>query len=324
MHSALHPAHATDQLLVDNTFAMFEAALVALAEGTEIIKGLSDEERMHSALHKSCREEEEAVCYTKRECDYDIYAIWRRFIEEESILRELSHRVESHFCAPDVNGTLQLFRDGAVVLFPPWLEQKPVPERIEVEYHVKHPECETKFVNLDDKTATCDAHQTNLENAACAHAHVVNQIRDEFSTAWDLAITAYQHVVNEVHCLEIDRWKEWRTLKTVECLLERTTERNGRPCDETTDEVVTEVASCERTQIDEGIDHLRIIYYVIPPTPPACPMPPWDDLVNPAVHPWDRYNVTLVATNVGDGYCSNYKELAHADSPEHFLALGLA
>ena len=93
--------------------------------------------------------EEEGVCYSKRECDYDIYAIWRRFIKEESILREYSDHVTSHFCAPDVNGTLQIFRDGAVVPFPPWLEQKPIVETVVVEYGIKHPECETKYVNLD-------------------------------------------------------------------------------------------------------------------------------------------------------------------------------
>jgi len=273
---AITDAHATDQVLVDHTFAMFETALVALEQGTEEIKRLSDEERLHSAAHKSCRDEEEGVCYTKRECDYDIYAIWRRFIEEETTLRELSARVETHFCAPDVNGTLQIFRDGAIVLFPPWIEQKPVVERIEVEYDVKHPECETKFVNLDEKTETCDAHQAALEGAACAHGRKVKQVREEFSISWQTAITTYQHVVDEVHCLEIDRWKEWRTLSTVQCLLDRTTERNGRPCDETTDEVVEEVTHCEQVQHDTDITHLMIVYYRIPVVPPYCFLTPWE------------------------------------------------
>merc|ERR1719329_1686271 len=186
---AITSAHSIDQTLVDNTFAMFEAALVALESGTELIKTLSDEERRHSELHKSCRAEEETVCYTKRECDYDLYAIWRHFIEEETLLRELSGHVETHFCAPDVNGTLRIFRNGAVALFPPWLEQKPVVEGVEVESHLKHPDCETKFITLDEKTAACDAHQA----------------REEFSISWDEAIASYQHVVDEVHCLELDR-----------------------------------------------------------------------------------------------------------------------
>jgi len=102
--------------------------------------------------------------------------------------------------------------------------------------------------------------------------------------AWAYAVDTYQRIVDEVHCLEIDRWKEWRTLSTVQCLLDRTTERNGRPCDETTDEVVTEVTQCEETQMTESIDHLRITYYVIPPFPDPCPTPPWT--IVPAIHPW--------------------------------------
>jgi len=273
---AITDSHATDQVLVDHTFAMFETALVALELGTEEIKTLSDEERRYSASHKLCRHEEESVCYTKRECDYSIYEIWRRFIEEETTLRQLSAQVETHFCAPDVNGTLQIFRDGAIVLFPPWIEQKPVVERIEVEYDVKHPECETKFVNLDEKTETCDAQQAALEAAACALGQKVKEVREEFSVSWQTAITTYQHVVDEVHCLEIDRWKEWRTLSTVQCLLDRTTERNGRPCDETTDEVVEEVTHCEQVQYDTNIDHLLIVYYRIPEVPPHCVLFPWE------------------------------------------------
>lgn len=70
----------------------------------------------------------------------------------------------------------------------------------------------------------------------------------------------------------------------MQCLLNRTTERNGRPCDETTDELTSELATCERIQVDESIDHLRINYRLVPPEPPLCAMPPWE--IVPAIHPW--------------------------------------
>jgi hypothetical protein len=35
-----------------------------------------------------------------------------------------------------------IFRDHSVTLFPPWLEQKPVVEHWELEYHEKVPQCE--------------------------------------------------------------------------------------------------------------------------------------------------------------------------------------
>jgi len=283
---AIENAHDADQQLIDTTFAMFEAALIELENANNRVKTAHDEERSHSSAHKTCRAQEGLACQGKIICDYELWAIWRRFVDEESTMREHSAEIRSHFCVEGANGTLWLFRDQAVVLFPPFIEQKPIVEHWELEYDLKRPTCETLFVALDDKTEECDAHQLHLERAACTHYNLVIEVRNVFATSWYYALQTYQRIMDEVHCLEIDRWKEWRTLITVECLLNRTTERNGRPCDETTDEVVTEVAQCERTQVDESINHLRIIYYVIPPMPPACPTPPWDDLVIPAVHPW--------------------------------------
>jgi len=177
-----------------------------------------------------------------------------------------------------------IFRDHSVTLFPPWLEQWPKVQEWEETYDDLVPHCEYLFEELDDKTAECDAIQMQLERAACTHGNIVQEVRNLFAESWAYAVYTYQRIVDEVHCLEIDRWKEWRTLSSVQCLLDRTTERNGRPCDESTDEIVTEVAACERIQVDESIDHLRIIYHVIPEYPIPCATPPWE--VIPAVHPW--------------------------------------
>merc|ERR1719183_786995 len=288
---AIINASETDQRLVDSTFTMFETALQELSDGNNRVKVAHDTERALSRSHMACRDadyggenSEEMFCDRKRRCDYELWEIWRRFVEEESEMRQLSLEIENHFCAEDANGTMWIFRDHSVTLFPPWLEQKPIVERWEVEYDDLRPHCEHLFIGLDDKTAECDAHQANLDAAACLHSNTVKYVRIQFAKAWYYAVLHYQRVVDEVHCLEIDRWKEWRTLASVQCLLDRTTERNGRPCDEYTDEIVTEVARCEEIQVTESIDHLRIVYHEIPPFPDDCASPPWD--VVPAIHPW--------------------------------------
>merc|ERR1719352_1940594 len=281
---AIINASASDQALVDSTYTMFETALQELSDGNNRVKAAHDQERALSAAHKTCRAQEEIDCHEKVECDYDLWRIWRRFVEEESELRQLSLEIENHFCAEDANGTMWIFRDHSVTLFPPWLEQKPIVERWEHEYDIKVPVCERFFEELDDKTAECDALQLQLERAACTHGNTVQEVRNLFAESWAYAVFTYQRIVNEVHCLEIDRWKEWRTLSSVQCLLDRTTERNGRPCDETTDEVVTIVTNCEATQMHESIEHLRIVYHVIPPFPDPCPTPPWEAI--PRIYPW--------------------------------------
>jgi len=274
---AIQDSHRVDQTLLDNTFTLFESALQNLEEENNDVKAAHDEERRLSQMHKTCRNDQERpICDSKRECDYDLHATWLHFIEQESELRQLSQEVENHFCVEDANGTLSLFRDRSVTLFPPWLEQKPIVEHWESEYDRKVPICEDLFNRLDDKTAECDALQAHLEAAACAHANMVLNVRIRFGTDWQYSVHAYQRVVDEVRCLEIDRWKEWRTLSTVQCLLERTNERNGRPCDEASDEITTEITDCEQHQADVDIDHLRITYHTIPDFPPQCAMPPWE------------------------------------------------
>jgi hypothetical protein len=189
-------------------------------------------------------------------------------------------------------------------------------EHWEEEYGDKVPICTNLFIVLDDKTAECDALQLQLDRAACTHANTVSEVRNAFATAWAYSVDTYQRIIDEVHCLEIDRWKEWRTRSSVQCLLDRTTERNGRPCDETTDEVVTEVTRCEETQVTESIDHLRITYYVIPPFPQPCPTPPWE--VVPAIYPWPGRCVPVPPQKPCDaGYLAQeYDDLWTPPQPE--------
>lgn len=55
-----------------------------------------------------------------------------------------------------------------------------------------------------------------------------------------------------------DRIREVHALKTIECLLERTAERNGRPCDENTGEAEHELAACEGVRRTTDIQNLTL------------------------------------------------------------------
>jgi len=252
---AVQDASNTDQDLIVQMFSYFEAALVELEQGTSETKTLYDEERLHSSNHKACRGREETACGHKQNCDYELYELWTTFSEQESIMRQLSTGVSSHFCAPDANGTLQIFREHSVSIFPPWIEQKPIVEHWEHLYDLKVPQCEEYFVDLDEETAQCDAYQTELEDSACQHAVKQHEVRSQFNVAWETATENYAQTVADVLALEADRWNEYKTLKTVECLLQATTAYNGRPCDETTvNSVQTDCESSrpQCTRIEHG------------------------------------------------------------------------
>merc|ERR1719161_1057113 len=170
---AIQDAHNADQLLINRTHGLFEIALHDLEQDNNLVAEKHDAERELSRRHKDCRDEEKIICDHKRECDYDLYDIWLRFVEEEYELRELSKQVEDHFCVEGANGTMWGFRDTSVTLFPPWRIQKPIVEQWEQTYHEKVPICENWYRRLDDKTEECNAIQLQLEQASCDHHNEV-------------------------------------------------------------------------------------------------------------------------------------------------------
>ena len=215
-------------------------------------------------------DEEALKCTAKITCDYDLYALWRIFLEEETDLRTIQTGILGHFCPSDANGTLQHFRDISVPHMQSFITQKPVVDLAVETYVVKVPQCKHRFTELDEQTAECDAHQTALEAAACSHAVEVRRVRTEFAAMWHAAWEAYEATMEEVHYLQLDRIEEHKTLSVVQCLLNRTTERNGRPCDETTNETATEITHCEEVRHTIDISWLILTYHEIPPVPPTC------------------------------------------------------
>jgi hypothetical protein len=304
----IEDSHSADQQLVTETHAMFAEALADFNTGKADIARLQAIEDGHRDDHKECRglltdsmetcehkelcgttegaqngwetwsaencATEHCACEIKRDCDYELWSIWKHFAWEETVLREKSREIENHFCVEGANGTVWTFRDHAVTQFPPWIAQKTVVEGWEAHYGEWMPTCQTRYLTMDATTAHCDAIQQTLEEASCTLANKVSEVRNRFAEHWQYASDTYQRLIEEVHCLEIDRWKEWRSLKTVECLLESTARRNGRPCEESTDEFYQESSECEHTQVTENIDHLRINYPRLPDPDPLPPVPP--------------------------------------------------
>ena len=267
---AIADASEADQRLLDQIYAMFEAALVELEAGTEDIFNLNLENRQHSTQHKECRDLEAMRCEEKRTCDYDLWDLWKVFVDEERELRSIQVEIDGHFCA-DKNGTLETFRAQSVVHFEEFFIQKPRVEVAEEGYDNKHPFCENHFEVLDDKTAECDAHQLTLEQSACQLADKVQRVQNQFDCAWTTALDLYEQTVIEVRILQQDRIQEYTTLSVVECLLNRTTERNGRPCEESTDEITTEITHCELHRTTVDTTWLELIYHIVGPCPAVCP-----------------------------------------------------
>ena len=167
-------------------------------------------------------------------------------MDEEREIREYERMFGGHFC--EGNGTLAVWRQEAHVRMNPiitfmdsWISDQ--------HYDAKVGECEVLFERLDDKTYECDALQTQLEAAACNHANKVREVRADFAAAWRGAVWEYNTYMEYVREQYEDRVQEVKALSVVQCLLDRTRARNGRPCEESTDEANTEITHCEQVRV---------------------------------------------------------------------------
>jgi len=267
---AIQDAHNVEQGLLRAHFAAFEEALVRLTQEVSEVHQLDQEEYEHHQQHFDSRVQEDVICGHKRECDYELYALWRTFIDEESDVRNIEnqiyHRSSGHFCAEDahgnyiMNGTTHEFRVESVPIMNEFTRQWPIVVQAEANYDLKVPVCEALFENLDRQTGIAESHQNLEESTACQHRLKVQQVRHDFDCAWSAAMYTYDLTEKESRLMMLDRIREYQTLTTVECLLDRTTERNGRPCDEHTDEVNTEITHCEEMRRGVDITFLELEY----------------------------------------------------------------
>jgi len=259
---AIQDAHRVEQALLREHFAAFETATAALAQGVSEIHELHEDRFERTGSHLTCRETEEQKCSHKQYCDYNLYFLWKSFIIEESGLRHIEnqiyHQNTGHFCAEDahgnfiMNGTTHEFRETSVPIMNDFTRQWPEVVAAVGAYGDLRPQCETKFTALDEQTAQCDAQQATLENVACQHRVRAKVVKDTFDCAWQNAYYTYDLTEKESRLMQIDRIREFQALSTVECLLQRTTERNGRPCDEHTNEIDAELTTCEEHR--RGVD----------------------------------------------------------------------
>jgi hypothetical protein len=267
----------SDQRFIDNLHSRFEEVRQQLASQNQEVFQLNAEEQTESGLHKACRDEEDVKCQGKRNCEMELYRKWTIWVTEEEDLKEIHTHISGHFCPPDANGTLHAFRVASVPWMQQYMAQKIVVDAAEADYDSHLPSCVTAHSELDHKSSVCNAHQTTLEQKACAHATKITEVLAAYYNDHAQALAAFNCAVEEIMQLERDRKREWITLQVVNCLLSRVHELNGRPCDSETGEVNEQIAFCEQGHYvdvcseEDGEPRLCLNYPPIPTCPPECP-----------------------------------------------------
>lgn len=261
-------------------WARFNAAIDTLKTANTVAHQRNEEERQASTNHKNCRAEEKIDCDEKRDCEMHLYSLWGTWVTEETELREVHAQIDGHFCVQDsngnyiMNGTLHSFRVQSVPYMESYLEKKEDCDTAETNYDNYVPTCNTKHNDLNQKSLDCNGMQTTLETKACNHATQVYTTLQNFHSTWQALHASYQGITDLVYRQTEDRLQEYRTLTIVQCLLNRTREFNGRPCDESTGSVDVQMAHCEEagnnTQICADRPLLCPTWQPPPPTPDNC------------------------------------------------------
>lgn len=266
-----------DQQWLTNEHARFATVITTLQTANLNINQRNSEERTASSTHQTCRAEEHAACVNKRDCEMELYDLWEDWVVEENELREVHAQIDGHFCVAGANGTLHTFRVNSVPYMQAYLEKKQDCDTAESNYDNKVPLCDATNLALDQKSNECNGALTGangLQGKACSLVKAIYDAQAAFHSEWSTLHASYQGVSDLVYNQTQDRYREFRTLKIVECLLGRTSQMNGRPCDEATDEATTVMTECESVGANLNIcteqPNLCITYTAPPSTPDPC------------------------------------------------------
>jgi len=271
---AIEHASRTQQAMVYDMHDQFQVHKNTLSASYHDVNRCQTQEDDASALHKECRDIEASRCIDKRECEgtgdtnlYDLWLAWE-FAEEE--LREVHSNLHGHFCPPDANGTLESFR----VRSKPWMEdymrKKEIVDTAERIYDDFVHNCVATHDGLNTRSSECNTLQIALEEKSCECAHTIRRVLTVFHPDYDAAISDYEAYLEVVRSEEEARHREFVTLQVVQCLLNRTLELDGVPCD-TADGVTDEVGHCEeRHSLNVCVEN-PVLCIDMPPPPPKPP-----------------------------------------------------
>jgi len=235
------------------------------------ITNLNDQQEEASVAHQECRSDEAVLCARHRRCEEQLIEKWREVVTEERIIREIHWQIDDEWCVappdeaplhapwtnllshefnwadispyPDLNvhdihgaDIIHGWRATSVTRFSAYIEQKPIVERVWTYYNEKLLECYDFEVRLEADSGECDEKQDTLNAASCVASTTIVEARANFANEWETQKNEYYAAEEVARVEEVDRWREWETLKIVQCLLQHihstveTSINTGAPC----------------------------------------------------------------------------------------------
>jgi len=295
-------AHDVDQQRIYTEHAKFGSYLRDLALKNAAVATLRDADTKLSDEHLKCRHDvgnlntcdrddltdcdEKKFCDIKVKCDTELFKIWETWHQCETKLAEYHVSFHDYFCdLHTANSTDPAWRISSVTHMSSWITQEEKCRSHQTEYEKEVTVCQVDYSNLVTRGGECDKKQVELQQKSCEYAEEVKTVVDDFMIKWSAQDNHYGWyfgeptqasppvrlgVVHTVKLLEYDRVSEWTTLDVVRCLMDAVREKNGQPCDDTTEEAKKIVGRCQNQRFTTDVSHLNVTYPEPPPLPKLC------------------------------------------------------
>jgi hypothetical protein len=280
---AIERDHNAQQQLVYEHHNATLAFVHTYAQWTERLLEAREMEGRSSHLHKTCRTEEHTLKIQTQTCDTELRERWEKVQEVEEDMDDLSERIQTEWCAPGVNRTEEEFRDEAVKKFGKYSHKKTTIHEVTTHYQEFVSVCQSNHTLLHSKRTECEEEQRELETSACLAGDLTREASSKLTEEWPMIASIYNDTITSVRKAEVERKKEFSTLVTVECLLQRIEELGGQPCEDgnsTGGGVTREIEICHNKS--SNITHLVV---VVPPmveephAPEPRPQPCTDEFI---------------------------------------------
>jgi len=249
-------AHERNVLSLQARHRAFEHVKTIYQTDNDTLIGLRGQEQVSSTQHLECRATERTNCGTFTDCANVLKGFWDIFQNKKNAL-DATHTLisgTSKMCEannfPPSRTNKELYSWEHRTDFKTYTDQGQEYFEAKDIYQAKRPLCETDKTLLNSTTSQCNTLKQELEQRSCASKREHSEALAKFNAAWALAKQELNATEVNIRALEEDRKVEFKTIKSIECLLNYIVNSGGMPCDEETGNA--QVAACKSTEINSA------------------------------------------------------------------------
>lgn len=266
---AITTSHKANVKLLQDRHETFRVIKATYQESSNKLDGLRALEQKLSNDHKACRVEERTNCGSFTKCTNDLQELWLTFQSKKGALETTHEVINGKMCKetfPPTDYKMQnaLYSWEDRTSFETFTKRGEQYFTAKDSYEAKRPLCNAENKTLVSTTKTCNDLKQELEKSSCTSLEKHSDSLATLNATWTLAQKELKAAEDDVKGQEKDRKIEFKSIKSIECLLGFINRSGGKPCDKQTGDA--QVATCHSVDADS---HWLNIEYIKEPAKPA-------------------------------------------------------